>query len=141
MFQMIDNAPFAPGGCMICGGTGPKNAKIMDLMQEFSGQQLRLYLCKIHYREVAVTAGYAKGERMDELDKAAEQIVEIEKVRDEAIAAATKMADELTRIQQRATVLERELEAKRDQESGLLFRAQQLQTMANEMIVGAGNGG
>jgi hypothetical protein len=78
---------------------------------------------------------------MDELDKAAEQIVEIEKVRDEAIAAATKMADELTRIQQRATVLERELEAKRDQESGLLFRAQQLQTMANEMIVGAGNGG
>lgn len=140
MFNLVDSAPLAPGGCMICrGGTG-KNQKILDLMQEFSGQQLRLYLCKAHSREVAKAWGWVKGERMEELDKAAEQITEIERDRDEAQDAAHRMADELSRTQQRVTVLERELDAKRDQETGLLFRAQQVATMANEMIVATGNG-
>lgn len=139
--QLVDSAPLAPGGCMVCRGTGPKNAKILDMMQEFSAQQLRLYLCKIHAREVAVTFGYAKGPRMDELDKAAEQIIEIEKERDEANEAAHKMAEEVTRLQQQLAGVESDRQKVRDERDSLLFRASQVNAMTNEMLVVHGNGG
>jgi len=137
MFNLVDSAPLAPGGCCICGSSKPP---ILDLMQEFSAQQLRLYLCKTHAREIVRAYGWVKGERLDMLENAAAEIVQVEKDRDKAIEAGEKLADELTRLQQKLIVVEGERDGLRDQQTNLLFRAQQVASQANEMLVVHGNG-
>lgn len=140
MFTLLDSAPLEPYGCCICRSGGGKNQQILDLMQEFSPMQLRLYLCKIHCREVAQACGYAKGERMAELDRAAEQITEFEKERDEAVEAAHKMAEELTRVQALNTALEQVADEMRQQRDQSIFGLKQSGARINEALVAA-NGG
>lgn len=137
MFQLVDSAPLAPRGCMICGSATPP---LLDLMQEFSAQELRLYLCKTHAREIVRAFGWVKGERLDKLEQAAAEIAGVEKDRDAAHDAARKMANELTRLQQKLHVVETERDGLRDQQTGLLFKAQQVASQANEMIVGSTSG-
>lgn len=139
MFNLIEDDSFslqAPHGCMICGSA---KRPILDLMQEFSAQQLRLYLCKTHAREIVRAFGWVKGEKLDKLENAAAAIESVEKDRDAAIAAGQKLADELTRLQQRLIVVEGERDALRDQNTGLLFKGQQVAAMANELVI-SGNG-
>lgn len=138
MFNLVDSAPLAPNGCMICGSA---KAPLLDLMQEFSAQQLRLYLCKTHAREIVRAYGWVKGERLDKLEQAAAEIEGVEKDRDAAINAGTKLADEIGRLQQKVALVENEKEKLRDENTQLLFKAQQLNTMANEILVVHGNGG
>jgi len=139
MFNLIeadDYSLMAPHGCMICGSA---KRPILDLMQEFSAQELRLYLCKTHAREIVRAFGWVKGERLDKLEQAAAAITQVEKDRDHAIDTAQKLADELTRLQQKLVVVEGERDGLRDKQTNLLFAAQQVASSANALVI-AGNG-
>jgi hypothetical protein len=74
MFNLLKTpqALMAPGGCMVC-----QSAKfpLLDLMQEFSAQQLRLYLCRVHAKEVARGYGFIKGDEMDSLMRIRDEVV------------------------------------------------------------------
>ena len=122
---------------MICGSA---KAPILDLMQEFSAQQLRLYMCKTHAREIVRAYGWVKGERLDKLEAAAAQIESVEKDRDAAIAAGQKLADELTRLQQKLIVIEGERDHLREQQTHLLSKASQVSSGLNELLVVYANG-
>jgi len=125
MFNLLKTpeALFAPHGCMICGsGKGP----ILDLMQEFSAQQLRLYLCKIHYVQVARDAGLIKGDAMDELLRVRETLTAKEHEHEQLGERFTALRRDLELLLARYD--EKEAEAEHERQ-----RADQLQQQLNDV--------
>jgi hypothetical protein len=137
---LVERAVLFPACCEVCLGTqGPFWDSGVDrpIGPAGRGGDCHVYLCRNCLRLANLATGYAKGERMAELDEAADRLVEAEAERDEAAAAAHKMANELTRIQQERIALTQQVERLREQNEQLLFRAQQVATAANQLIVGA----
>jgi DNA repair exonuclease SbcCD ATPase subunit len=135
MFRRVDSAPLAPCGCMICGGT----KDLADLMQEFSAQQLRLYICRVHAREIAKVFGYYKGEEQDRLMNIREELTakerELEEQRqrsDEVTTAARELLErhetalaEYEREKQRSAQLQAQLDKVRQDTMATLAATQE----------------
>lgn len=123
MFNLVDHAALAPGGCMVCGSTtGP----LLDLMQEFSAQQLRLYLCRTHATEVAKAFGLVKGDEHDDLLRVREAITRVnQQLSDEKDRYAALASDAEAML-----ALNEQLNGELERERG---RATQLQDQLNRV--------
>lgn len=122
MFQRVETAMLAPRGCMICGGT--KN--LLDLMQEFSPAQLRLYLCEIHGKEIAKAYGFAPGPEQEALLRVRDTLIAKEREHAELGARFEALRQDMTGLLDRYE----QLQAERDLEHG---RAEQLQAQLDKV--------
>ena len=74
--RKVDRPHLAPKRCVLCP-TGYKGGPVIDTMFEHALPPVgRVYLCLQHAKQIAVAAGFEKGEELDKLVHASQTVAE-----------------------------------------------------------------
>jgi hypothetical protein len=130
--KVVETPTFFPYACAWCSG---QKGKMIDTGVErpTAGGIFREYLCSSCLKGAAQLRGFAKGEEMERLERAAEALDEAEKVLDGLHERIKVMDARITSQAQAIEAKDAELEQLRGRDEQRRFLAEQLRTQANEL--------
>lgn len=89
-WQTVEHATFFPTNCLICqSNKGP----FVDTERDW--QDFHIYICRKCMKDGAESMGFVKGERLDQLENAADEVTRLEQAVKAAEAQCAKLGQSL----------------------------------------------
>jgi dsRNA-specific ribonuclease len=137
MMKLVDAPSSFPARCLLCPS---QKGPILDTGVDtpFPGPNAAgaVYVCRTCARKIAKVYGFAKGEKLEQLENAAEELTVLEKRMEAIQDNGNKLAMALTEEQQSHAATKALLDQHREREHQQQHFVQQLVSTANQLTVG-----
>jgi hypothetical protein len=138
MMKLVDVPSSFPARCLLCPS---QKGPILDTGVDtpFPGPNAAgaVYVCRTCARKIARIYGFAKGEQLEKLENAAEELAALEKRMEAIQDNGNELARALTEEQQSHAATRALLDQHREREHQQAHLVQQLISTGNQLVVGS----